>query len=176
MPQHRSVLDYPIPPPGSLESVHVLSTVFSQTSLQSLATPSTPPPAAYSDLAVAVAAPQRCSPVKFKQRPGPRKKLIEAATRWFPPPTAAPSRAKRGRIVEFKLGVLSWAHHALVDDERNRGTRPPTREEVRKRFGMKNISQISRLGREEASLLKACEKNQRIRRRSNPRWKNLRRR
>ena len=165
--RHHSVLDDPIPL-GSLESVHVLSTLFSQTSLQS--TQSTPPLVdSHPDKPLAA----HHSPVKFKQQSGPRKQPIEAALRWFPPPTATLSRAKRGRTIEFKLGVLSWAHHILVDDSRG-GKRPPTREEVRQQFGLKHINQISKWRRDEALFLKACAKTQRIRH-SNPRWKELER-
>ena len=92
-----SILDSPI---QTGEPAHELSSIFSQISL-------------YDDtLPVAHQPPPPCSPVKFKQRPGPRKQPISAAPRWIPPPAATPTRAKRSRTVEFKLGVLSWAHYA----------------------------------------------------------------
>jgi hypothetical protein len=78
-----------------------------------------------------------------KKRPGPRRQPISAAPRWIPPAAATPSRAKRARTTEFKLGVLAWAHHTRLEDGKG-GLRQPTREEVRKRFGLKSINQISK--------------------------------
>ena len=112
---------------GSEQPVALLATIFSQASLQPTAdTPRTP---------------SNRSPVKFKQRPGPRKHPISVVPRWVPLPAATPSRAKRCRTVEFKLRVLSWAEHGRVDD-RNGGKRKPTREEVRVRFGLKQKNQV----------------------------------
>jgi hypothetical protein len=100
---------------GSEQPVELLTSIFSQASLQPTAdTPRT--------LA------------------GPRKHPISAAPRWVPLPAATPSRAKRCRTVEFKLRVLSWAGHGRVDDG-NGGQRKPTREEVRVRFGLKQKNQ-----------------------------------
>jgi hypothetical protein len=78
-----------------------------------------------------------------RERPGPRRQPISAAPRWIPPAAATPSRAKRARTTEFKLGVLAWAHHTRLEDGKG-GLRQPTREEVRRRFGLKSINQISK--------------------------------
>jgi len=120
-----SIIDYQVS--GSEQPVTLLTTIFSQASLQPTAdTPRTP---------------SNRTPVKFKQRPGPRKHPISVAPRWVPLPAATPSRAKRCRTVEFKLRVLSWAEHGRVDDG-NGGKRKPTCEEVRVRFGLKQRNQV----------------------------------
>ena len=124
-----SILDSPI---QTGEPVHELSSIFPQISLYDYTLPVAHQPP-----------PPPCSPVKFKQRPGPRKQPISAAPCWIPPPAATPTRAKRSRTVEFKLGVLSWAHYAQVDDGRGR-TRKPTIKEVQQRFGLKNMNQVSK--------------------------------
>jgi hypothetical protein len=112
---------------GCPQPVEILTTILSQaTLLSTIDSPRTP---------------RNRSPVKFKQRPGPRKEPIAMAPRWAPPPAATPSRAKRCRTVEFKLGVLSWAEHGRVDDGQG-GKRKPTREEVRVRFGLKQKNQV----------------------------------
>ena len=112
---------------GSKLPVELLTTIFSQASLQPTAnTPRTP---------------SNHSPVKCKQWPEPRKHPISVARRWVPPPVATPSRAKWCRTVEFKLRVLSWAEHGQVDD-RDGGKRKPTCEESRVRFGLKQKNQV----------------------------------
>jgi len=112
---------------SSTQPVELLATIFSQASLQPTAnTPRTP---------------DKRSPVKVKQRPGPRKNPIAVVPRWVSLPAVTPSRARRCRTVEFKLRVLSWAEHGRVDDG-NGGQRKPTREEVRVRFGLKQKNQV----------------------------------
>ena len=96
---HTSVLDSPVQP----APVHELSRIFAAVSLHSTA-----------DNESATSTPDIRSPLKFRQRPGPRKKGAAEAPRWIPPPTATPSRAKRPRTVAFKLGVLAWAHHTRM--------------------------------------------------------------
>jgi len=124
---HTSVLDSPVPP----VPVHELSKIFSAVNLQSTAEDEL---ASKLDL---------CSPLMFRQRPGPHKKGVAEASRWIPRPAATPSRAKRSRTVEFKLGVLAWAHHTRVTSKAGK-QRAPTREETRCKFGLKSVDQISR--------------------------------
>jgi len=112
---------------GSELPVELLTMIFSQASLQ----PTTDMPRT----------PSNRSPVKSKQRPGPRKHPISVVPCWVPLPAATPSRAKRCRTVEFKLQVLSWAEHGQVDD-RDGGKRKPTHEEVRVQFGLKQKNQV----------------------------------
>jgi len=82
---------------SSTQPVEYLTDIFSQASLQPTAdTPRTP---------------NKRSPIKFKQRPGPRKHPIAVGVRWVPLPVVTPSRARKCRSVEFKLRVLSWAEH-----------------------------------------------------------------
>lgn len=83
------------------------------------------------------------SPRKPKWKPGPRREPISAVTRAVPVSLGTPSRARRSTTVKFKLGVLSWAHHTRIDDGCG-GLRAPTREEVRKKFGLKSVTLISR--------------------------------
>ena len=123
---HTSVLDSPVPP----VPVHELSKIFSAINLQSTAEDEL---ASKLDLR---------SPLKFRLRPGPRKKGVAEAPRWNPHPAATPSRAKRVRTVEFKLGVLAWAHHMQVTSKPGK-QRAPTREKTRCKFGMKSVDQIS---------------------------------
>jgi len=77
------------------------------------------------------------------KRPGPRKHPIAVAPCWVPLPAATPSKARRCRTVEFKLGVFSRAEHGRVDDG-NGGQRKATCEEVRVRFGLKQRNQVSK--------------------------------
>src|SRR5258706_2178954 len=120
---HTSVLDSPVPP----APVHELSRIFAAVSLHSTADDES------------ASTPDLRSPLKFGQRPGPRKKGAAEAPRWIPPPTATPSRAKRPRTVAFKLGVLAWAHHTRVISKAGK-PRAPTREETRRQFGLKNVN------------------------------------
>jgi hypothetical protein len=124
---HTSVLDSPAPP----VPVHELSKIFSAVNLQSIAEDES------------TSKPDLRSPLKFRQRPGPCKKAVAEAPRWIPPPAATPSRAKRSRTVEFKLGVLAWAQHTRVTSRAGK-QRAPTREETRRKFGLKSVDQISR--------------------------------
>ena len=123
---HTSVLDSPVQP----APVHELSRIFAAASLHSTA-----------DNESATSTPDIRSPLKFRQRPGPRKKGAAEAPRWILPPTATPSRAKRPRTVAFKLGVLAWAHHTRMISKAGK-PRAPTREETRRQFGLKNVNQI----------------------------------
>ena len=124
---HPSVLDSPLPP----VPVHKLSKIFSAISLQSTAE---------DELA---SKPYLRSLLKFRQRPGPRKKAVSKASRWIPHPATTPSRAKCSRTVEFKLGVLAWTQHTRVISKTGK-QRAPTREETRRQFGLKSMAQISR--------------------------------
>ena len=76
---HTSVLDSPVQP----APVHELSRIFAAVSLHSTA-----------DNESATSTPDIRSPLKFRQRPGPRKKGAAEAPRWIPPPIATPSRVK----------------------------------------------------------------------------------
>jgi len=112
---------------SSMQSVELLTDIFSQASLQPTAdTPRTP---------------KKRSPIKFKQRPGSRKHPIPVGPRWIPLPAATPSRVRKCRTVEFKLRVLSWAEHGQVDNG-NGGQRKPTCQEVQVRFGLKQRNQV----------------------------------
>ena len=124
---HNSVLDSPVPP----VPVHELLKIFSAVNLQSTAADEL---ASKLDL---------CSPLKFRQWPDTRKKGVAEAPRWIPCPAATPSRAKHSCTVEFKLGVLVWAHHMRVTSKAGK-QRAPTREETRCKFGLKSVDQISR--------------------------------
>jgi hypothetical protein len=57
-------------------------------------------------------------------------------------------------MVEFKVGVLSWAHHTEVENG-NGGTRKPTVEEIRHRFGLTHGDQISKWRRVQYQTLAA---------------------
>jgi hypothetical protein len=120
------------------------------------------------------------STAKPKPRPGPRKQPVAAVSRWIPPPAATPSKPNAVGRLSFKLGVLSWAHYTEVDNG-NGGTRKPTIEEIwHSRMGIRYQSgewySVKLLLRnsipdlqliftliQEASLLQAREKTQRIR-------------
>ena len=128
---------------GSTQSVEILTTILSQVSLHLAAnTPRTPS--------------SKRLPVKFKQRPGPRKQPIAVVPRWVPPAVATPSRAKKCRTVEFKLRVLSWAEHTQVDD-RNGGQRKPTRKEVQVRFGLKQKNQVPKLKKVHCEMIRLLQ-------------------
>jgi hypothetical protein len=120
---HTSAVDFPVPP----APVDELSRIFSAVSIQSTADNKS---ASTLDLH---------SPLKFMQRPSPRTK----EPRWIPRLTATPSRAKHPRTVEFKLrGPCVGSSHGGISKAGKQ--RAPTREETRRRFGLKSVAQISR--------------------------------
>jgi len=83
-----SVLDNPI---QTGAPVHDLSAIFSEISLLGNDTSDSPP------------LPPLRSPAKPKPRHCQHKKPEVAVSRWIPPPTATPSRAKRGRTVRLAI-------------------------------------------------------------------------
>jgi hypothetical protein len=114
---------------------------------------------------IPVASPQQL----VSKKPGPKRQPITAAPRWIPPATATPSRAKRSRDVSFKLAVLSWLKHTQLDNGKG-GLRKPTREEAKKRFGLKSKWQINKWKQDEERLIEAKGKTKRIRQKGVGRW------
>src|SRR5258706_12010857 len=86
---HTSVLDSPVQP----APVHELSRIFTAVSLHSTADDES------------ASTPDLRSPLKFRQRPGPRKKEVAEAPGWIHPPPPQPSQPKAPAPVHFNLGV-----------------------------------------------------------------------